>query len=79
MEFAETVLLNAARLWLNASLDEKQRLQRALFPEGIEFADGICRTGSTGLLFSGLEKVQVENERMVGPCGLEPQTSTVSR
>jgi hypothetical protein len=28
---------------------------------------------------SGRENVEIQTEKMVGPCGLEPQTSTVSR
>ena len=30
-------------------------------------------------MFYGIETIEAEKEGMVGPCGLEPQTSTVSR
>jgi hypothetical protein len=38
--FAQHVLANAARLWTGFSLDQKQRLQRVLFPEGVAYRDG---------------------------------------
>ena len=33
--FAEYVLTNAARLWMEATAEQRPRLQRALFPEGL--------------------------------------------
>ncbi len=33
LAFAEHLLTNAARLWMEASLDQKQRLQTVFFPE----------------------------------------------
>jgi hypothetical protein len=33
--FAEHVLGNAARLWLDATADQRQRLQRVLFPRRV--------------------------------------------
>jgi hypothetical protein len=38
--FAERILPRASDLWVQASLDYKQRLQQLFFPEGIAF-DGI--------------------------------------
>ena len=40
LAFAEHVILNAARLWTEVSSDQKQRLQKVLFPEGVPFANG---------------------------------------
>jgi hypothetical protein len=37
LAFAERVLPNAADLWVQASLDQKQRLQQLFFPEGLRF------------------------------------------
>jgi hypothetical protein len=36
----EFVLLNMARLWTELTTDQKQRLQKALFPSGVAFQDG---------------------------------------
>ena len=52
LAFAERVLPRAADLWVQASLDQKQRLQQLFFPEGIAF-DGnrFNRTAATAPLF----------------------------
>jgi hypothetical protein len=47
--FAEHVLGNAARLWLDATSEQRQRLQRVLFPEGLRFKDGRFGTAVTCL------------------------------
>ena len=52
--FAEDLLLNAASVWERCSLDQKQRLQRVLFPQGVEFSDGEYRTQETSFLFKPL-------------------------
>jgi hypothetical protein len=40
LAFAERILPRASELWVQASLDYKQRLQPLFFPEGIAY-DGI--------------------------------------
>ncbi len=42
LNFAERVLPRAADLWIQASLEQRQRLQRLFFPEGVAFS-GKCR------------------------------------
>jgi len=53
LAFAERILPRASDLWVQASLDYKQRLQQLFFPEGIAF-DGnrFSRTAVTAPLFS---------------------------
>lgn len=36
LDFAEKVSLDAPRLWLEANLDQRQRFQALLFPDGLE-------------------------------------------
>lgn len=38
--FTEYVLMNAARLWMEATAEQRPRLQRAPFPEGLRLRDG---------------------------------------
>ena len=54
LDFAENLLLNTAGVWLQCSLEQKQRLQQVLFPLGVEYADGGYRTQETSFLFKGL-------------------------
>ena len=74
MGFAETVLLDASRLWLNGDADQKQRLQWALFPEGLRFEDGTIGTGVTCLAFSSLAAFGGTEVRMASPSGIEPES-----
>jgi DNA-binding PucR family transcriptional regulator len=42
LKFAERLVTNAARLWVEAKPEEQDRLQHALLPEGVTFgASGI--------------------------------------
>jgi site-specific DNA recombinase len=72
VSFAEFVLLNAARLWAESSLTQKQRLQQAIFPSGVEFADGVYRTTETSMIFYGLEMAECAKEGLVALTGIEP-------
>jgi site-specific DNA recombinase len=74
LAFAEHLILNAARLWTEFSSDQKQRLQKVLFPESVTFADGVFGTAVTCPLFKLLEKPEGEKSGLVGPAGFEPAT-----
>jgi hypothetical protein len=56
----------AADLWVQASLEQRQRFQQLFFPEGIAF-DGtsFVRTAVTAPAFSYLRSIEDENERVV--------------
>ena len=47
LDFAERVSLNAARLWLEANLTQRQRFQALLFPGGLQVEKGEIRTPVT--------------------------------
>ncbi len=54
--FAEHVLTDAARLWTEVPLEQKQLLQGALFPEGLRFDGERFGTAVTCLAFKQLER-----------------------
>ena len=66
LAFAERILPRASDLWVQASLDYKQRLQQLFFPEGIAF-DGnrFNRTAATAPLFKYLAPSESADEKMV--------------
>jgi hypothetical protein len=72
LAFAERILPRASDLWVQASLDYKQRLQSLFFPEGIAF-DGnrFNRTAATAPLFNYLAPSGAD-EKMVSRTGIEP-------
>ena len=72
VNFAEYVLLNAARLWTEFSLDQKQRLQEVLFPRGVQFMEGAYRTAETSMVFFDLQKESTDKECLVAVPGIEP-------
>ena len=62
MAFAERVLPRAADLWVQSSLDQRQRLQQLFFPEGVAF-DGkrFDRTAVTSSAFKYLGPIEGPN------------------
>jgi len=68
--FAERILPRAAGLWVQASLDYKQRLQALFFPEGIAY-DGnrFNRTAVTAPLFRYLEPDERAESSLASPTG----------
>jgi hypothetical protein len=77
LAFAEPILPRASDLWLQASLDYKQRLEQLFFPEGVAF-DGnrFNRTAVTAPLFNYLASGESADERVVSPVGIEPVQET---
>ncbi len=57
LAFADHLALRADRMWIAASLDQRQRLQKVLYPEGLKTRENqIVRTTPSLLLFSLWEK-----------------------
>src|SRR4030095_11942242 len=76
LAFAERILPRASDLWVQASLDYKQRLQQLFFPEGIAY-DGnrFNRTAATAPLFNYLAPSESADEKMVTQSRIEPSTA----
>src|SRR6185369_13082699 len=55
LAFAEHLALKADRIWLAATLEQRQRLQRGLYPDGLKITENrLVRTPPTLLIFNGL-------------------------
>jgi site-specific DNA recombinase len=67
--FAEYVLTNAARMWMEATAEQRPRLQRALFPEGLRFRDGRIGTAVTCMAFTQLEGIAGGVSGVASPAG----------
>ncbi len=72
INFAENIFLDAARVWQEMKLDQKQRFQQVLFPEGVQYEDGVYRTERTCLMFSDLQQEELEKTQLVALPGIEP-------
>ncbi len=75
LRFAERIIGNPARLWLESTLDQRQRLQRTLFPDGIEYDGEEFGTASTPLFFCLLASVTDADYHLASPTGFEPVLS----
>jgi hypothetical protein len=72
VRFAEYVITHAARLWQKFTVDQKQRLQRVLFPEGLRFGNGEFETAATNTIFTQLRVAGSEKSQLASPTGFEP-------
>jgi hypothetical protein len=54
------------------SLEQKQRLQQAIFSRGVQFGDGAYRTVETSMVFFEMEAKQAKKEGLVALTGIEP-------
>jgi Protein kinase domain len=75
LEFAEKIILRPTRLWVESSLDQRQRLQSTLFPGGIEYDGEEFGTASTPLFFRLLTPDPDDDWGMASPTGFEPVLS----
>jgi hypothetical protein len=76
LAFAERVLPSASNLWVQSSLNQKQRLQQLFFPDGVRFnGKKIVGTGTTLQVFNYLSSVSKQKKELVDQTGVEPVTS----
>ena len=70
-----------ADLWIQASLEQRQRLQRLFFPEGVAFSGkAFDRTVVTSSLFEYLRPATfagIMSEGLVGRPGIEPRDTLI--
>ena len=75
LEFADKIILRPARLWVESTLEQRQRLQKTLFPRGVNFDGKKFGTDSTSLFFKLLEPDPNDNWGLASPTGFEPVLS----
>ena len=73
LAFAERVLPRASDLWVQASLEQRQRRQQLFFPDGVVF-DGkrFVRTDLSTSAFRHLAPVEGSENNLASPVGFEP-------
>jgi len=70
---AENIILDASRLWMEGTLDQRQRLQTVLFPKGVTYSNRSgFGTTETSLFFRWLAIVQEKKQDLASPTGFEP-------
>jgi hypothetical protein len=72
LAFAEHLVTHSGRLWLEAGLDQRQRLQKLFFPEGLIYEGEEFRTPLTCPFFMNLEADSGQASDLVAHTGFEP-------
>jgi len=72
LKFADRIILRPGRLWVESSLEQRQRLQKTLFPNGIEFDGEQFGTDASPLLFRLLGGISEHDSCLASPGGFEP-------
>ena len=67
--FAEYLLTDVSRLWMELQLDQKQRLQKVLFPEGLKFDGQEFGTAVTCLAFKQFRGSGGSGSNLASPRG----------
>ena len=73
--FAGELLARPSRFWVEATVDQRQRLQRALFPAGVTYKPGEFGTAEASLIYRMLRVVDGGKATEVSPAGFEPTLS----
>ena len=76
IDFGINMIQNAPKLWRISSEQERQRLQTAIFPEGLtyDFVKGFG-TAKTGELYEVIAEFEAKSSNVVGAVGFEPTTN----
>jgi hypothetical protein len=75
LAFSQRILTSPAHLWMDSSLDQKQRLQQLYFPDGVSYDGKEIKTPSSGSFFSMLCATLDDQSHMASPTGFEPVLS----
>jgi hypothetical protein len=70
--FAEKLVERPRQLWLESSLEQKQRLQRVFFPDGLAYTKEGFGTAQSNCFFNLLRGVSEEKTTLASPTGFEP-------
>jgi len=75
LAFAQKIVISPARLWLESSVDQQQRLQQTFFPEGLTFDGEEFRTRASSSFFDMLRGIIEDESHLASPTGFEPVLS----
>ena len=75
LAFADRLITRPTRLWVESSLEQRQRLQKTLFPTGVTFDGDGFGTDSRPLFFNLIEPDPNDSWGLASPTGFEPVLS----
>jgi uncharacterized protein len=75
LAFAKKIITSPSRLWLESSLDQRQRLQKTFFPDGLTYGECGFETAPISSFFRLLGGFVDCESRLASPTGFEPVLS----
>ena len=72
LAFAEKVVKQHQRLWMESSVEQKQKLQKVFFRDGLTVTNTGFGTASSNALFGMLGHVPTGEATLASPTGFEP-------
>jgi site-specific DNA recombinase len=72
LDYGESLLLNVASMWTEATFEQKQRIQRVLLPSGAPYADGAFGNAEIVSVFRYLRELESSEVSLVAHTGFEP-------
>lgn len=75
ISYATQFIRDLPRQWMDYSLENKQRFQQMVFPEGITYdKEKFCRTTKLGLIYELLQGITTPDSNLVPREGFEPSS-----
>jgi site-specific DNA recombinase len=75
LDFAEFVISNPEKLWKDSALNQKQRFQKVLFPQGLKFGNQEFGTSESAPIYTLISQSQTPVNTLVAPRGIEPRSN----
>ena len=75
LEFASRLVERPKQLWLESSLEQKQRLQGVFFPDGVNYTSEGFGTAVSNSFFNVFREIVGEKVSLASPTGFEPVLS----
>ena len=72
LAFADKLIRQPQKLWTESSLEQKQKLQRVFFPDGVTVTSEGFGTASSNSFFEMLGQVPTGKAILASPTGFEP-------
>jgi hypothetical protein len=70
--FAKSIIRDPERMWSKARPQDRLRLQKAIYPNGLTFDGELFGIGDPSFIFKYLQDFTAPTEHVVSPTGFEP-------
>lgn len=72
LDFGEALLVSVGSMWMEATPQQKERIQRVVLPRGVPYANGVFGNAELLSVFSYLREIESTQQSLASPTGFEP-------